>query len=188
MQTGRGAARDLPTSGNDVGLLILDSSHTPVASTPEALRVLAFPNDPSQIQNPEVFIRHKIGSDLVLSTGNQDDHVFVFEFRSGKRRYICTTFNLQAPKTHPAQISVALLLERSTRTTIDLARVATQYGLTPRESELVQNLLLGLTSKEIAARMKVSASTVNAFLHLVMVKMGARTRSGVVRQIVCPER
>jgi DNA-binding CsgD family transcriptional regulator len=175
-------------SGNDVGLMILDSSHTPVASTPEALRVLVFPNDPAKIQNPEVFIRHKLGSELPRSDGTQGNQVFVFEFRSGKRRYICTTFYLQPPSAHSPQVSMALLLERSTRTTIDLDRVAARYGLTPRERELVQNLLLGLTSKEIAVRMKVSASTVNAFLHLVMVKMGARTRSGVVRQIVCPER
>jgi DNA-binding CsgD family transcriptional regulator len=175
-------------SGNDVGLLILDPTHTPIASTPEALRVLAFPIDPSQIQQADSFVRHKVGTELLLYPRNQAETIFISEFRSGKRRYLCTAFSLQGPRTVQGQPWVALLLERSTRSTIDLARVGAQYGLTPRERELVQNLLLGLTTKEIAARMKVSASTVNAFLHLVMVKMGARTRSGVVRQIVCPER
>jgi len=175
-------------SGNEMGLLILDPTHTPIASTPEALRILAFPMDPTQIQHSDTFVRHKVGTELLLSTGNRDESVFISEFRSGKRRYLCTAFSLQGPRAPQGQAWFALLFERSTRSTIDLARVGAQYGLTPRERELVQNLLLGLTTKEIATRMKVSASTVNAFLHLVMVKMGVRTRSGVVRQIVCPER
>ena len=175
-------------SGNDLGLLILDPTHAPIASSSEALRILTFPLTPSQMPHAETFVRHRVGSELLLSANHHPDALFVSEFRSGKRKYFCTSFSLQGTKTVAGEPWVALLFERSTRSTVDLALVAAQYALTPRERELVQNLLLGLTTKEIAGRMKVSASTVNAFLHLVMVKMGARTRSGVVRKIVCPER
>jgi len=50
----------------------------------------------------------------------------------------------------------------------------------------VQFLREGFTSKEIAQRMNISPNTVKAFIRLVMVKMGASTRSGIVGMIVCP--
>ncbi len=175
-------------AGSDVGVIVLGPSHTPVASNREALRVLAFPNDPDQIQNPESFLRHRIMTGLMIANGNPNGQSYVPEFRSGKRRYMCTAFPIEARTNDLAPVSVALLFERCTRTSVDITRVAVQYGLTPRERELVQNLLLGLTTKEVAERMKVSPSTVSAFLHLVMVKMGVKTRSAVVRQIVCPPR
>ena len=56
--------------------------------------------------------------------------------------------------------------------------------LTPREQETIQLLMEGLTSKEIAERMKISPSTVKAFLRLVMVKMGVSTRSGIVGKLL----
>jgi DNA-binding CsgD family transcriptional regulator len=52
--------------------------------------------------------------------------------------------------------------------------------------EVVALLVEGLTSKEIANRMKISSNTVKAFLRLVMVKMGVSTRSGVVGKIIGP--
>ena len=175
-------------AGSDVGVIVLGPSHTPVASNREALRVLAYPHDPDQIQNPEAFLRQRITTGLLIASNNPNGQTFVPEFRSGKRRYMCTAFPIESRGGNLAPLSMALLFERSTRTSVDITRVASQYGLTPRECELVQNLLLGLTTKEVAARMKVSPSTVSAFLHLVMVKMGVKTRSAVVRQIVCPTR
>jgi DNA-binding CsgD family transcriptional regulator len=61
-----------------------------------------------------------------------------------------------------------------------------QFDLTPREQEAVMLLVEGLTSKEIAQRMKISPNTVKAFLRLVMVKMDVSTRSGIVGKIVGP--
>lgn len=188
MQSPKSAPRQVGMFGSDVGVIVLGPANAPIASNREAVRLLAFPHDPDQIHNTEAFLRQKINSGLMLSNGAPGGTAptFVTEIRSGRRRYMCTALPIDSSNSHTSQITYALLFERWTRTSVDLPRVTAQYGLTPRESELVQNLLLGLTTKEIAARMKVSPSTVNAFLHLVMVKMGAKTRSGVVRQIVCP--
>ena len=65
-----------------------------------------------------------------------------------------------------------------------IAEVSERFGLTSREQETVQFLLEGLTSKEIAQRMKISPNTVKAFIRLVMVKMGVSTRSGIIGKIV----
>ena len=42
----------------------------------------------------------------------------------------------------------------------------------------------GFTSKEIAARMKISPNTVKAFLRLIMLKLRVSTRSGIVGRIL----
>jgi Bacterial regulatory proteins, luxR family len=50
----------------------------------------------------------------------------------------------------------------------------------------VEFLLSGLSSKEIADRMKISPNTVKATLRVVMIKMGVSTRSGIVGKIIQP--
>jgi len=87
--------------------------------------------------------------------------------------------NGHAP-SHPAFV---LMLERSTNEATELAEICTRFRLTPREQEAVKLLFEGLTSKEIANRMKISPNTVKVFLRLVMVKMGVSTRSGIVGKI-----
>jgi len=67
---------------------------------------------------------------------------------------------------------------------MSMSEVAEQFNLSSREQEVVEFLLSGLTSKEIADRMKISANTVKAFLRLVMIKMGVSTRSGIVGKVV----
>jgi DNA-binding CsgD family transcriptional regulator len=57
--------------------------------------------------------------------------------------------------------------------------------LTPREREALILLTEGLTSKEIAQRMNISAHTVKGFVHLIMLKLGVTTRSGIVGKINC---
>jgi DNA-binding CsgD family transcriptional regulator len=81
---------------------------------------------------------------------------------------------------------MAMLLERHTSGTDALSEVTEQFDLTGRESEIVSLLMEGLTSKEIANRMKISPNTVKAFLRLVMLKMDVSTRSGIVGKIVGP--
>jgi len=64
--------------------------------------------------------------------------------------------------------------------------VSERFHLTPREQEVVQYLVEGLTTKEIAVRLEISPNTVKAFLHSVMIKMGVSTRSGVVGKALTP--
>jgi DNA-binding CsgD family transcriptional regulator len=63
--------------------------------------------------------------------------------------------------------------------------VCQQYKLTRREREALMLLNEGLTSKEIAQRMNISANTVKGFVHLIMLKLGVTTRSGIVGKINC---
>ncbi len=67
-------------------------------------------------------------------------------------------------------------------------RSVSEYSLTDREKEALIGVAMGLTSKELAVRMKISPNTVKAFLRLIMVKMGATTRAGIVGRLLDSER
>ena len=67
---------------------------------------------------------------------------------------------------------------------MDITRWSDEFRLTDRERETVRFLLRGLTSKEIAREMRISPYTVKTFLRLVMVKVGASTRTGLVARIL----
>jgi DNA-binding CsgD family transcriptional regulator len=69
---------------------------------------------------------------------------------------------------------------------MSISEIAGRYNLSARELEAVEFLLSGLTSKEIADRMKISPNTVKATLRVVMIKMGVSTRSGIVGKIIQP--
>jgi DNA-binding NarL/FixJ family response regulator len=54
------------------------------------------------------------------------------------------------------------------------------YGLTPREKEILQLLVDGLTMKQIAARLVVSYHTIDSHLRNIYDKLHVRSRSGAV--------
>ncbi len=61
-----------------------------------------------------------------------------------------------------------------------LAHVSSQFGLSPRESQVLRLVLRGLASKEIASEMKLSPNTVKAFIRMLMIKMAVSTRARIV--------
>lgn len=166
------------------GFLLLNGSLQPVAFNAEAVEILAYPTKPEGIHHKDVFLKDKIRSSLV-NHRNGSQLVFVKEYRSGGRQYVCRAFHIDCVVREDALFTTALLLERHCSAT-ELHDLLLQYDLTPREQEAVLLLVEGLTSKEIAQRMKISPNTVKAFLRLVMVKMNVSTRSGIVGKIVGP--
>jgi len=69
-----------------------------------------------------------------------------------------------------------------------LSQVGKQFNLTQREQEVLEYLLQGMKSKEIANRMNLSPNTVRAFLRLIMIKTGVSSRSAIVGKIVMTQR
>lgn len=80
----------------------------------------------------------------------------------------------------------ALFIERRHHPVHDLAHIRNEYGLTDRETQTLRFLLGGLTSKEIASRMDISANTVKVFLRQIMLKMSVTTRAGIIGKFVSP--
>lgn len=172
------------SSNSQPGFLLLDKSLDPVASNHEAVRILTYPNLPERIRRIDVFLGDKIRSGLVIrQSSNGLD--FVKEFRSGRRKYFCRSFMFDTNGKGMLPVA-ALLLERCSSGTMALEQIGQDFDLTQREKETVELLIQGLTSKEIATRMKISPNTVKAFLRIVMVKMGVSTRSGILGKVIGP--
>jgi DNA-binding CsgD family transcriptional regulator len=165
------------------GFLLLDAGWNLIASNDPALQILCFPSGADRIKQPKVFLADRVRTTL-LDHSRQGGTAFVKEFTSGKRRYICKSLEVACNGYDSPQPAFAVLLERDTANSHSaLAEVSAQFGLTQREGETVEFLLQGLTSKEIATRMNISANTVKAFIRLVMVKMNVSTRSGIAGKV-----
>jgi DNA-binding CsgD family transcriptional regulator len=169
------------------GLIVVDSALSVIASNPEAVQILTYPDKPETIQHLDSWLGNKIRVSLVEK---QTPDRMVGEYQSARRRYNCRSF--------PVELSAArkggnhkngsggfliVMLERVGNEMVMIAEISQRYGLTARERETVEFLLEGLTSKEIAERMKISPNTVKAFIRLVMVKMGVSTRSGIIGKL-----
>jgi len=162
------------------GFLLLDAGLNLIAANNPALQILCFPSVENRSKQPKVSLADRVRTTL-LDHRSQDRPAFVKEFRSGKRRYICKSFQVNCKGDHFPQPAFAVLLERDTADSHSaLAEISDQFDLTQRERETVEFLLQGLTSKEIATRMNISPNTVKAFLRMVMVKMRVSSRSGIV--------
>lgn len=64
-----------------------------------------------------------------------------------------------------------------------LAKITGQgnnYGLTPRETEILQDAAQGMANKEIAQRRSMSTHTVDAHLRRIYQKLGVHTRTAAV--------
>jgi DNA-binding CsgD family transcriptional regulator len=172
------------------GLIVVDGTLSVIASNPEAVQILTFPERPENINQMDVWLANKIRLDILE---RQSPPRVVGEFRSAKRTYVCRGFPIDSPigrkalnhKNGSAQTDglLIVMLERKGNEVAMIAEISDRFGLTARERETVQFLLEGFTSKEIAQRMKISPNTVKAFIRLVMVKMGVSTRSGIIGKI-----
>ena len=167
------------------GFILVNEELLPVAFNSEALQILAYPTKCDRVQKPILFLKDKIRTKLLRpsTNGNVD---FVREYISGRRKYICRAFRFDCNSANEDTLKMALLLERHCISAAEWGEALGQFDLTARELETVTLLVEGLTSKQIANRMKISPNTVKAFLRLVMVKMDVSTRSGIVGKIVGP--
>lgn len=162
------------------GMILMDSSMTPIAWNSEAVQILTYPNKavpPKRVASlllerlPDP-IKHDPASGMRQSR----------EFASGRRQYTCTRYLLDMTGQNSNR-TVAVLLERATSPEVMLHQITVRFNLTVREREAVGYLLQGLTSKEIAQRMSISPNTVKAFLRLVMTKMAVSTRAGLIGRV-----
>ncbi len=178
------ANKILPPVAAATGFVLMDSSLSPVSFNAEAVQILSYPEKPGALTRLDAFLADNIRARL-LNREPSHPSLFVAEFKSGKRRYLCRAFALNPHAKGRSHPNVALLFERSLSSGwLPLSPVLDQFHLTRRERQAVELLLQGLTSKEIADRMKISPNTVKAFLRLIMIKMGASTRSAIVAKIV----
>jgi len=102
----------------------------------------------------------------------------------GESQYSCRIFVLHPQDDMIPAALFAVHLKRERSVTEAVRRVGKLYHLTAREQEALVGISMGLTSRQLASRMNISPNTVNAFLRLIMVKMGVTTRAGLVGKLL----
>jgi len=168
------------TGPEAVGLILLDAHMKVVYVSSTARHILSCQNSGKSDVLLEDRLSDRIQSAVVSSGGVGGPASALV---SGRRRYLCRSFLLEFAGTAPDLPHSALLMERISRRNDHLRRLVQQFKLTPREREALLLVAEGLTSKEIACRMNISTHTVRAFLHVIMIKLGVSTRSGIVGKV-----
>jgi DNA-binding CsgD family transcriptional regulator len=164
------------------GLVLLDAQNRVMYHNPEAAKILSFPSQDKK-PNRTVDVPPPELLSFLMPAKAGSGPAFYADFKSGKRLYGCRVFVLEHNSGKSAHAITGILLERMTPGAVDISAMAKQFRLTGREQETIGLLTLGLTTKEIAARMNISPNTVKAFFRLVMTKMAVTTRAGIVGKI-----
>jgi DNA-binding CsgD family transcriptional regulator len=183
---GLATKQGVSASKSAAGFLLLDSSLSPVSFNGEAVQILSYPENVENLTSSEL-LTEKIRSRLTTQR-SPGESVFVKEFQSGRRHYFCRALLIDSHSKEPCQPSIAVLLERGPSGIVPLSQVCQQFNLTQREQEVLECLLQGMRSKEIANRMNISPNTVRAFLRLIMIKTGVSSRSAIVGKIMMTQR
>jgi DNA-binding CsgD family transcriptional regulator len=171
----------------DAGVLLLDLSFHPIAMDVGASSILA------------VMFAHEHGDEarseppprvpaMVLEPmrGFEKSEFCPREMRFavGNRVYRGRTYLVEPQDAILHDSCIVVHLERETDFRDALLEVSQKYHLTSREQEALSGIAIGLTSKELAERMKISPSTVKTFLRLIMLKTGAPNRAGIVAKLL----
>ncbi len=167
------------------GLLVADASLKLLFANHEAIAILTYP-EPS-LQTLADLFHKKVRPGLVsaqssLRNGNHTN--LIMKLKSGRRTYFCRAFLLDSNGKGSGGTATLILLERGMSGPLALSQVSQQFRLTHREQQAVALLLQGLSSKEMAENMGISANTVKAFLRMATIKMGVSSRSGIVTKVL----
>jgi DNA-binding CsgD family transcriptional regulator len=172
-----------------LGFVVADASLRPVSANHEAIAILLYPGTPEPPHSFTEAFEKKIRRSLLRaqslsSTRNTTDPVI--QFKSGRREYLCRAFLLDYESTKGISDAAAVLIvmERRVSGRLAMCEITQQFHLTHREEEVLTLLLQGLSTKEMADRMRISLNTVKAFLRLVMIKMGASSRSEIAATVL----
>jgi DNA-binding CsgD family transcriptional regulator len=172
-----------------LGFVVADASLRPLSANHEAIAILLYPG---ALEAPHSFteafekkIRRSLLRARSLSSGQNATNP-VIQFKSGRREYLCRAFLLDHESNRGISNAAAVLIvmERRVSGCLAVCQITQRFHLTHREEEVLRLLLQGLSSKEMAGRMRISLNTVKAFIRLVMIKMGASSRSEIAATVL----
>jgi len=165
------------------GLLLLDRFLRPLYANEKAVSILCYPKSPRRNKRLGHFLVHRIDSLLSMQDGSLSSRVSN-EFASGKRHYQVRVFKLKPHLRNSLAPTLAVLLERKHRASLDLLQIGQKFRLTQRQTEALGHLMQGYTTRQIARRMEISPNTAKSFLSSVMFKSKACNRSGILAKVM----
>jgi len=171
------------TPANSAGFLLLDTALRPLYANQEALSVLTYPANLSKSNGADSLVEERVQTLFEESNGSRNLKSNG-SLTSGRRRYHLRIFSVRSPLANGHKPAVAILLERTKKSSIDLSNLPKRFRLTKREVETVEHLVRGFSTQQIAERMGISPNTVKAFLRSIMMKMAADSRAGIIARIL----
>lgn len=165
-------------------MVLTDLALKPLAIDRGAASILTGGTSPTGNETPASFQIPKEVQDFVRNRKPTELSSGEAHFRTGKFEYVCRAYRVEPQDGVITEPALVLHFERGGAATDAIHKVAAEYRLTDREQEALRGISLGLSSKELADRMNISPNTVRAFLRLIMIKMDATTRGGVVAKIL----
>jgi DNA-binding NarL/FixJ family response regulator len=131
--------------------------------------------------------RPKLG--VVLLTMHDDEQHIIAALRAGVRGYVVKTQAAAALTEAIRQVAEGLtyLTPSVTRLVVDAylaGREAPPNPLTPRESEVLQLVAEGRTTKEVAGLLKLTVKTAESYRARIMEKLDIHETAGLVRYAI----
>ena len=161
----------------------------------EATKILSYSSAPAKGTEPFPEILSlcakwknllKKKSKSMVESGKDSEHeqgstpIFLEMIKSGRRRYVVRGMVLLGKKSETEEANYLFLLDRIYPEKINLPFIARQWQLSPREQDIVRLLLKDRSNKEIAHILELSINTVKAYLKMLMRKLNASSRAGIV--------
>jgi DNA-binding CsgD family transcriptional regulator len=163
------------------GIILLDRNFVTMAMDCGAEAIIQELKNAYGASNGDHGLPQQIRSVLESRCGSEWDGTQI-SFSVGGQGYSCHAFMVRPEIGAP--LIIALHLRRELSLLDAVQQIASEYHLTGREQEALMGISMGLTSKEVAAQMDISPNTVKAFLRLIMIKMGAASRAGLVAKLL----
>jgi len=167
----------------EVGIVLMDLSLRPLAFDRGAAEMFPDAARCGGSTGPALSIPREI-IDIIRRSRPGDPLAEKVRFSLGAHDYSCRAYLLESPNHFLQGAILAVHLEREAPAYDAVSHVGWEYDLTGREQEVLKGIAIGLTSKEVAERMKISPNTVKTFLRTIMMKLGVSTRSGVVAKLL----
>jgi len=166
------------------GFIVTDGSLKPLFANNEAISILTYPG--AGVQSLTDVFHKKVlpGMNANSAYSHKADGQMASKVKSGRRTYYCHAFLLSNNGKGSTSGATLIVLERGMSGPVALSQISKQFNFTQREHQAVTLLLEGLSNKEIAESMGISANTVKAFLRMATIKMGAQSRFGIVTKIL----
>jgi DNA-binding CsgD family transcriptional regulator len=172
-----------PPAAAEEGIVITDLHLKPIAFNNGAAVILNGSSPLSETAGRPVRLPPEV-VEAITSRNGADVSVVRSHFHKNGATYRCDAYRVQPLSAELAQPVMALLLLKVLSVDDAIGVAAAGYGLTDREQEVFRGILMGDSTKELAARLQISPNTIKAFLRLIMGKMGVTTRSGIFGKLL----
>jgi DNA-binding CsgD family transcriptional regulator len=177
---------DSPVHRGGSGLLLLNTALQPIAYDLGAGAILQpLVQNSNHRSSPSPVLPPELLEEIRSRRNENSSSTGVIHIPVRGVRYVCRYFTMQSRSPGLSPWFMALFFERERRLGTDpIMQLVEEYHLTDREEEVLRGIALGLATKDVAKRMRISPNTVKSFVRLIMVKLGVTSRASIMVKLL----